>query len=153
MNENRQKIKEIAESFFVLLDIKGEVEVDVLNTTVKISFHTKENSGIVIGKGGETLRALQHLMLLVISRRTGLYFAPGTFSLDINDYQKEREQYIFSLAKNTAEEVRRTGREKELPPMSLADRRLVHLASSEEQGVRSESLGSRQDRRVVIRPV
>jgi spoIIIJ-associated protein len=150
---NELKIKEVAEKFFSLLGIQGNVVVRAEGDVIHISFHTEENSGMLIGKGGETLRALQHLLLLIVSKETGTYFSPGTFSVDINDYQKEREQHLRAVVQHTADEVRRTGREQILLPMSPSERRLVHLAIEGERGVRSESVGERQERRVVIRPV
>jgi len=72
-------------------------------------------------------------------------------SLDINDYKKNKEEYLRDLARTTADEVALFKREKELPPMAAAERRVIHTSLSSRDDVTSESVGEGLDRRVVIR--
>ena len=113
----------------------------------------KDDAGMLIGKGGETLRALQHLLLLVISKQTDVRFGPGEFMFDVNDYLKERENYLVALAKNTAHEVRETRIARELTTMPASERRIIHVTLSNEGDIRTESAGEKGERRVIVRPV
>lgn len=130
----------------------ADLEVDITDEVTQVSVRVNEDAGMLIGKKGETLRALQHLLLLLISRQTGVRFGPGEFVFDINNYQKERENQLIALAKNTAHEVREQKRPQELAVMPAVERRIVHITLAEESGVTTESTGERGDRRVVVRP-
>lgn len=134
------------------LGFEGRIEVARQGEQFLVTLRA-EGAGMLIGKGGENLRALQHLLLLMISKSLGHPFGPGEFSLDINDYKKERESYLASLAKNIAYEVRETRHERELEPMPASERRVVHLTLASVEGVSTESIGDKNKRRVVVRPV
>lgn len=111
-----------------------------------------DEAGLLIGKGGENLRALQHLLLIMVSRTIGERFSPGGFSLDINDYKKERHRYLASLARSVADEVQESGERKQLEPMPASERRIIHLTIASIKGVETESRGRRAKRHVIVRP-
>src|SRR3989344_6951168 len=138
-----ETIIEIASDFLRRLGYPAEVSIEEDKDRLRVAITSSEDVGMLIGKNGETLRALQHILLLVISKKEGLYFSPGSFMFDVNDYQRERENYLIALAKNTAFEVRDTHRSKELTPMPPAERRIIHLTLSGERGVETESVGER----------
>lgn len=135
-----------------LMGVEARVDVDSDPTKLRVNT-TVDEAGFLIGHGGENLRALQHLLLLMVSKKTGSVFYPGNFVLDINNYQKEREDYLIALAKNTAQQVLEDKNPVELPPLSAAERRIIHLAVEKTEGVKSESVGEGEERRVVIKPV
>lgn len=107
-----------------------------------------EGLGVVIGHRGETLDALQHLVSLA-ANNSGGYFK---VTLNIGDYREKREQTLVSLATRVAEQVLRTSRNKALEPMSAYERRIIHTAVQEIEGVNSASIGEGKNRRVVIFP-
>ena len=76
---------------------------------------------------------------------------PVYVALDINDYRKNKEHYVKELARTTADEVTLLKTPKELPPMSAAERRLVHMELQERSDIETESVGDGEDRRVVVR--
>lgn len=133
------------------MGVEARVDVDSDPTKLRVNT-TVDEAGFLIGHGGENLRALQHLLLLMVSKKTGSVFYPGNFVLDINNYQKEREDYLIALAKNTAQQVLEDKKLAELPPLSAAERRIVHLAVEKIEGVVSESVGEGEERHIVIRP-
>ena len=110
-------------------------------------------AGFLIGKEGENLKALQHILAIMVSKKSDLAVRPNDFNLDINNYRKEREDYLAAVAKNSAAEAISTKRSIELPPMSAYDRRIVHLTIEGIEGVKSESLGEGETRRIIIKPV
>lgn len=107
-----------------------------------------EGLGVVIGHRGETLDALQHLVSLA-ANNSGGYFK---VTLNIGDYREKREQTLISLATRVAEQVKRNNRNRALEPMSAYERRIIHTAVQEIEGVSSASIGEGKNRRVVIFP-
>lgn len=107
-----------------------------------------EGLGVVIGHRGETLDALQHLVSLAANNAGG-YFK---ITLNIGDYREKREQTLISLATRVAEQVKRNSRNRALEPMSAYERRIIHTAVQEIEGVCSSSIGEGKNRRVVIFP-
>ncbi len=106
-----------------------------------------DNMGALIGRRGETMEALSYLASLVANRQEGSYVKLG---LDVGGYRSKREKDLQALARRTAAKVAKTGRCFALEPMNPYERRIVHSAVSEMEGVRSESTGEGIDRRVVI---
>lgn len=104
--------------------------------------------GVVIGHRGETLDALQHLVSLA-ANNSGGYFK---VTLNIGDYREKREQTLVALAGKVAEQVKRNSRNRALEPMSAYERRIIHTAVQEIEGVCSASIGEGKNRRVVIFP-
>ncbi|MBR5923399.1 MAG: KH domain-containing protein [Clostridia bacterium] len=104
--------------------------------------------GVIIGRRGETLEALQVLVSLAANNGGGYY----RVSLNIGDYREKREQTLTSLAGRIAKQVQSTGRNRVLEPMSPYERRIIHTAVQEIKGVESNSIGEGENRRVVIHP-
>ncbi len=105
--------------------------------------------GVVIGRRGETLDSLQYLASLAANSGSG-YFK---VSLDIGNYRERREKTLVSLAKRVSSQVVASGRSKSLEPMNPYERRIIHTAVQEINGVTSGSVGEGSSRRVVISPV
>lgn len=107
-----------------------------------------EGLGVVIGHRGETLDALQYLVSLAANSANGYY----KVTLDIGNYREKREQTLKNLANRVATQVLKTGRSRTLEPMNPYERRIIHTAVQEIEGVVSNSIGERSGRRVVISP-
>lgn len=105
-----------------------------------------EDIGVVIGHRGETLDALQYLAGLAANNGGGYY----KISLNIGNYREKREQTLVALANRVAEQVLATGRNKALEPMNPYERRIIHTAVQDIEGVISGSVGEGTARRVVI---
>ena len=115
--------------------------------TVQVSIVAGEPS-MLIGEKGQTLFELQHILKLMLRKKIA---EPFYLALDINEYKKNKEEYLRDLAQTTADEVVLLKKQKELPPMPSAERRVIHVALANRTDVTSESLGDGPDRRVVIR--
>jgi len=105
--------------------------------------------GVLIGRRGETLSAVQYLVNTIVSKGGN---KPPTFGVDIEGYRHRREEMLVDLAREIAQEVRETGDVITLEPMPAHERRIVHIALREEEGVRTESVGSGENRQVEILP-
>ncbi len=106
-----------------------------------------DDASLLIGRRGETMDALQYLCTLVSNRSDGDY---SKVSLDVANYRAKREKTLVSLAQREAAKVKKSRYNKTLEPMNPYERRIVHSAIQEIEGVKSESVGSEPNRRVVI---
>ena len=106
-----------------------------------------EDSGLLIGRRGQTLQALQFMVNLIARNQHG----DGTrIMLDVERYRQRREASLRDMAVRVASRVAQTGRNITLEPMSAADRRVIHVSLSDYQGVTTESVGLGDDRKVNI---
>ncbi len=106
-------------------------------------------SGLLIGDRGSTLRALEHVLRLLLRPLTG---ETTHILVDVNAYRLRRMEILRRRAVEAVRRVRTTGRAVVLDPMSPADRRIVHVALAGEEGITTESQGDDPNRRVIVRP-
>lgn len=107
-----------------------------------------DDSGLLIGRRGETLRALQFIVNLIVNQRT-----EGRVMLDIEGYRERRYASLRTLASQVAERVANTGRSVTLEPMASNERRIIHMTLSEHPQVITESTGIGAGRKITISPV
>ena len=110
---------------------------------------TGDDLGILIGRRGETLRALQYLVRLMVSHRLKHW---SNLIVDVENYVVRRRHGLESLALRVAEQVARTGRPQALEPMPASERRVVHVALRKHPQVTTRSVGEGERRRVTIIP-
>ena len=106
-----------------------------------------ENLGLLIGRRGETLAALQLLVSLIVGHRTKHRMR---IILDAENYRQRREENLRSLALRVAQQVRNYRRSIALEAMPPHERRIVHIALAESKDISTESIGEGDARRVVI---
>ena len=106
-----------------------------------------DDSGLLIGRRGETLKALQFLVRFIASRQLG---ARASLLVDVEGYQERRYQTLINLAHNVAQRVVSSGRPITLEPMPPDERRIVHIALAEHPRVTTQSTGDGPDRQVVV---
>jgi spoIIIJ-associated protein len=106
-----------------------------------------EDSGLLIGRRGETLRALQFLVKVIVGRRMQ---TRANLSVDVEGYQERRYQALRNLAQRMGQRVVSSGRSVTLEPMPPDERRIVHMTLAEYSGVTSESMGDGDSRQVVV---
>lgn len=104
---------------------------------------------VLIGQGGQTLFEVQRILKNIINRRLKQFFY---LNVDINDYKRKKLEYLKDLAKNLADDVTLTKKEKTLLPMSAYERRVVHSELSQRTDITTESQGEGADRHIVIKP-
>ena len=152
-SEELENIKEIVKGFFqeagFMVDVEGKSEEKDGEDILEINIRTAEAQNL-IGKQGLVLSDIQLLLRKVIKKKTDKEFY---LSLDIDNYKKNKEEYLRSVAQSVADEVSRTGKEKELPFTSSFDRRIVHMELANRKDVKTESAGEGEERKVIIKPV
>ena len=106
------------------------------------------DAGLLIGRRGETLRDVQFIVRMLVNRRIE---QRANIIIDVERYQLRRTQKLHTIAENAARAASR-GRAKSLDPMSADERRIVHMALSDNPKVVTESEGQGPDRHVVVKP-
>ena len=107
-----------------------------------------EDSGLLIGRRGQTLQALQFLVNLIVRKQ----FEGVRVVLDVENYRQRRELQLREMATTIAKRVAETNRSITLEPMPPADRRIIHTSLTDHPGVSTESTGEGEGRKVTIMP-
>ena len=135
-------------------DILTEIGLPHVEVTAKVEENNNavitlsgEGLGVIIGRRGETLDALQYLTGLVANRADGDYMR---VTIDSGNYREKRDKTLETLAKKLANNAVKTGRSSTLEPMNPYERRIIHAAVSQVEGALSTSVGEEPNRRVVI---
>lgn len=151
----RMTVKEsvIDEAQDWLLDLLDEMDmacsVGLIFEPESIVFHieTDEDAGMLIGRRGQTLDAIQYLLNVAYGPQIG-----RRLIVDVQDYRKRHEEKLIDQALSAADRVRATGRPMRLPPMSAADRRIVHQELQAYADLDTGSQGEDPNRYIVIYP-
>jgi len=127
------------------LEEEIEVVMDGDTLTVKLS---ADNIGILIGRRGETLDALQYLLGLVVNKNSDKFIR---VTLDVGNYREKREETLVKLAKRLADKVSKTRKNMTLEPMNPYERRIIHATLQNYKSVETYSIGDEPNRKVVIK--
>ncbi len=141
-----EKAKAYLTGILEKLGVEAELKVTAGAESAMIDIETP-NSGAVIGKRGETLDALQYLVFMIANRGDKEYYR---IILNSANYRERRRKTLEELAAKIARNVLRSGRQTTLEPMNPYERRIIHSAISEIEGVASRSVGEEPYRKVVI---
>ncbi|MEO8972186.1 MAG: RNA-binding cell elongation regulator Jag/EloR [Ktedonobacteraceae bacterium] len=129
------------------MNIQATVQVRSTNPLTLNIHGINENLGLLIGRRGETLAALQLLVSLIVGHRTKHRMR---IVIDAENYRERREENLRSLALRVAQQVRNYRRSIALEAMPPHERRIVHIALAESKDISTESIGEGDARRVVI---
>lgn len=110
---------------------------------------TMQDPKFLIGQNGKTLIDLERILRVVLNKKLQKNFY---LKLDINNYQKKKIEYLKNLAKDSADEVSLTKRNKILPPMSPYERRIIHIELESRNDVLAESQGDGLNKHIIISP-
>jgi len=142
--------REILEQLLGHMGLAVKVTVESGDTSeldVRGDEDNKEALGALIGRKGERLSALQHLVNLMLSRKLGSW---TRVLVDVEDYRGRRERQLREIALRAAEHVAESGKMLQLEPMPALERRWIHLALRGNADVATQSIGEEPHRRVVI---
>jgi spoIIIJ-associated protein len=141
--------KEILTEILRHVDLPTVIESEVREDQICLNI-ISNGTGLLIGKRGKTLGAIQHLVTKILHREVG---ENVTVIVDTENYRSKRETSLTELAQQLSEKVKKTRRSLTTGPMNAQDRRIIHLALKEDLEVRTKSKGEGNLRRVVIYPV
>lgn len=141
--------KEFLSKLLKQMDIECEIHSEIVNNNrVSISLEGK-NMGIIIGKRGETLDAIQYLVNIVANKQRKEYIK---IMLDTENYRARREETLRRLAFKLSKKVQKSKKPIILEPMNPYDRRIIHSALQDNKFVKTHSEGKEPFRKVVITP-
>ncbi len=142
-----EKAKVFLTHIFSAMNLNVVIEKMISQERILLNLHGK-NLGILIGKHGQTLEAIQYLTNMASGRDYKHHYF---VLLDIENYRERRKKTLESLAQRLAEKARRNHTPVKLEPMSAYDRRIIHLALQEDSSILTESEGEEPYRCVVIK--
>lgn len=147
MEEN---LSEILDNILGLLLLEGSYEVEETEDGFSVSIETKD-AGRLIGAKGESLDALQQLINLMMFKQVKDGEGFKRVILDVGGWRKQKEEELVESAKDWGKRVLETKQPLELEPQSAWQRRIVHMAIGEMEGVETESMGEGRDRHIVVK--
>ncbi|MEZ4448585.1 MAG: R3H domain-containing nucleic acid-binding protein [Nannocystaceae bacterium] len=143
-------VRVFLESVLGLLGVEVEVDIDIEEDGLHCDLNTSDDDGgLLIGRHGATLDALQYLTLRVLQSEG---FERMRITLDVGGYRVRREKALRELAQGVGARVLDTGKPYHFEPMTAMERRVVHMALTEIDGIRTESEGEGRYRHVVVFP-
>ena len=139
--------RDFLEAMFEMMELSLEISVTEDEEAINVQI-TGEEGGIIIGRRGETLDALQYITSLAVNKRIG----HKRIIIDVENYRKRREETLISLAGRVAAKVMDYRKPIALEPMSAYERRIIHASLQENQYVTTYSTGEEPYRKVIIAP-
>jgi spoIIIJ-associated protein len=142
------RVSEILDTLLGLMGVQGKVEVE--SDELPLGLNIKgDDLGILIGRRGQTLVALEYVTKLIVVRRLKAWVP---LVVDVGGYRKHRRDSLQKLALYLAEQVKSRRRAVPMEPMPADERRIVHLALADHPDVTTQSIGDGENRKVVILP-
>lgn len=148
IEEIQTEIKNFLKDLLEKMGLEVSFESKLRDGVITIGMYSNNNP-ILIGKNGQTLKALETIIKQIVHNEIGVY---PYISLDVENYKSKQTNRIERLAKNVAREVGKTKVEAELENMNSYERRIVHNVLNNHKYVYTESVGEEPNRRVVIKP-
>ncbi|MBP6874671.1 MAG: Jag N-terminal domain-containing protein [Candidatus Eisenbacteria bacterium] len=148
-SETERKLHELLKGFIQALDMDLNFQMERVDDAFEVELSTEGSDGLLIGRGGETLAALQHL----VSRMASHMDETLRVRVDVAGYRKRRQDQLRRKARELADRSVSTGREVPTEPLPADERRVVHLALSEDSRVETRAIGEGLTKRVMIVPV
>lgn len=142
------RVKDFLYGLIERLALQCELEFTFKGKYLWVSIEGDE-LGLLIGKHGQTLNALQYIVNMVANREI---LEKQKVVVDINSYRLRREEVLTQLASRLAKKVKLYGKPVELEPMNPHERRVIHVTLQRERGITTYSEGEEPNRRVVIAP-
>jgi spoIIIJ-associated protein len=155
-NEVLTKTEEYIHQLLAVFELQAEVTAEFTasddGTMDKYVLVKLNGDGLneLVGFHGKNMEAVQTVVSLMLSRG---FQKDLRVLLEVNDYREKREKYLQSVAQRAALEVKSSGQDVELPAMKPYERRVVHMALRQEEGIATESIGEGEDRRIVIHKI
>ncbi len=149
----KDKIKELQKATDELFDLmstkaKAKVSFDKKNEAFMVDVEAGDETGLLIGKKGETLSSIQTILGFLLKQKTGEWYR---VLVNVGDYREKEEGYLKDLAASTAQKAKETGEPQNLYNLKPWQRRIVHLVLAEDKDLVTESEGEGEDRYLVIK--
>jgi spoIIIJ-associated protein len=145
-----QLVRELAKGILDSMDFDASILAEKTSHGIRIGIDAGERDQYLIGKDGETLSALQHLLGRMIRAKMPDE-APPRVEVDVAGYRDRQIEKLRELARELIRESRETGAEVSTEPLPASERRIVHLEVAESEGMETVTVGDGFYKRVVVR--
>ncbi len=145
----RARAEEIVSSMLKLMRFSSQLHITEEKNTLIIDIETAGSDGLLIGKGGNTLSAIEYVtnrMLQRESRKT------AKVVLDVSGYKRRREDFLTSKALSLAKQAKSAKKQVTMEPLDAADRRIVHAVLKEDPTIETTSVGQGRVKSIVVAP-
>ena len=142
-----ETLKEILSNLLSRMGIEYQLTIEEMPDTTFINISSSGLDGLLIGRRGETLSSLQHVVNRIFTSRTGQH---SKITIDVGGYVKRKHRLLVERARKSADRVRKTGKEVDFEPLKAADRRIIHLTVAEISDLTTYTIGDGLLRKVVI---
>ena len=149
--ENIETLTGISQELFSLMSIpsaKIDVDYDKDQEAYTVNVEAPEETGLLIGKKGETLSSLQTVLGVLLKAKVGEW---NRVIVNIGDYREKEEEYLRNLAKSTADRAKETGQPQNLYNLKPWQRRIIHMTLSTDTSLETESVGEGEERYLVVK--
>jgi spoIIIJ-associated protein len=148
--KNEKILKELTDELLSLMETKAKAAVsyDKVNECYLVNIDGGDETGLLIGKKGETLLSLQTILGILLKQKTGEW---ERVTVNVGDYLEKEEEYLKNLAQSTAARAKETGEPQSLYNLKPNQRRIIHLSLSEDKEITTESMGEGEERYLVIK--
>ena len=143
-------IRTIMTALIKPIAVNVTLTVDVASSPITVHIEDGDNSGLIIGRDGQTITALQYLANRIVSKS---WPQSPRIQLDAGDYRQKQEEQLLGIAQFLSEKAKKSGRVQSTRPLSSFHRRVVHMALQDDRGVQTRSKGEGHMKRVLILPV
>lgn len=149
----KEKVPFVQKLVDKLLDLMGTkakavASEDKENEAVRVNIETDDEAGLLIGRHGETLDALQVILGMMVFQESKEW---TRIIVNVGDWREKQEDQLKSLALQAAERARETGEPQTLFNLNASQRRIVHMVLTEEKDIETESSGEGKERYLVIK--
>lgn len=150
MKKTTESLEKIVNELMLLMATKATADVsfDKENEAYVVNIDAGDETGLLIGKKGETLGSIQTILGIMLKQTTGDW---NRIVVNVGDYREKEEDYLKSLAESTAQRAKETGEPQSLYNLKPWQRRIVHMYLAEKSDVISESMGEGEERYLVIK--
>jgi len=153
MAKDKTKIvKETAGKLLELMGTVAEIEVveDKENEAILVNLNSAEETGLLIGRYGETVLSLQTILVLIVKQKLGEW---ARVLVNVGDWREKEKIHLEELAAQAAARAKETGEPQSLYNLSASQRRIIHLFLAKDAQIKTESEGEDKERFLVIRKV
>ncbi len=152
VSEKGLRAKKSLESILGFFISTYSVHLGETSEVIKLDIKSGDETGLLIGRRGETLKAME----FIVAKIAGRFSENGMekrISIDVEGYKKRREENIAKMVKEVAKKVRSSGRPITLDSMPASERKIAYIALKNEDGIRIETRGEGEEKRITINPL
>lgn len=130
-----------------IIGVKVDLQFEVYQNSVRVHIDSGDHSGLLIGREGQTLLAIQYLTSRILTHKLG---KAVRLQLDAGEYRQRQEEKLHAIAQSLADRARQTGRSFSTRPLSSYHRRIIHMSLKDAEDIQTRSIGDGSMKRVII---